>query len=111
VTALARSRKPPMWRCVLPSAVSSHGISQLPAAVSAHGISQKKKKGKSDAPPTYLPFLGIFELFRSDFREKHYGVFGLLMQRNGRKRDKTKSMGKDERKKGFFSSTFSARSF
>jgi hypothetical protein len=28
------------------------------------------------------------------------------MQRNGQKRDKTKPMGKDDRKKGFFFSAF-----
>jgi hypothetical protein len=43
-------------------------------------------KTKSDVP-TYLPFLRFFEIFRSDFRKYFYGVFGLLMQRNGQKRD------------------------
>ena len=54
-----------------------------------------------------VPFLRFFAIFRSDFRKYFYGVFGLLMQRNGQKRDKKKSMGKDERKKVFFLSTFS----
>jgi hypothetical protein len=44
------------------------------------------KKKKSDVP-TYLPFLSLFEILRSDFRKYFYGVFGLLMQRNGRNRD------------------------
>jgi hypothetical protein len=61
----------------------------------------KKKKRR-----TYLPFLRFFAIFRSDFRKHFYGVFGLLMQRNGRKRDKTKSMGKDDRKKVFFLNFF-----
>jgi hypothetical protein len=54
----------------------------------------KKKNKKSDVP-TYLPFLRFFAIFRSDFRKYFYGAFGFLMQRNGQKRDKTKSMGKD----------------
>jgi hypothetical protein len=57
-----------------------------------------KKRKKNDVP-TYLPFLRFFEIFRSDFRKYFYGVFGLLMQRNGQKRYKTKSMGKDGRGK------------
>jgi hypothetical protein len=32
--------------------------------------------------------LRFFEIFRSDFRKYFYGVFGLLLQRNGQKRDK-----------------------
>jgi hypothetical protein len=43
-----------------------------------------------------------------DFRKYFDGVFGLLMHRNGQKRDK-KTMGKDEREKKI--STFSAKSF
>jgi hypothetical protein len=54
-----------------------------------------KKKKKATYLPTYL-FLRFFEIFRSDFRKYLYGVFGILMQRNGQKRDK-KSMGKDGR--------------
>jgi hypothetical protein len=74
----------------------------------------KKKKQKTGVP-TYLPFLRFFEIFRSDFRKYVFGVFGLLMQRNGQKRDKRKSMGKDDRipvsdrKKVFFSQLFSAK--
>jgi hypothetical protein len=71
---------------------------------------RSRKKKKSDVP-TYLPFLRFFEIFRSDFRKYFYGVFGLLMQRNGQKRDKKNSMGKDERKKVFFFSTFSGQKF
>ena len=69
-----------------------------------------KEEKKSDVP-TYLPFLRFFEIFRSDFRKYFYGVFGLLMQRNGQKRDKKKSMGKDERKKVFFSQLFRPKVF
>jgi hypothetical protein len=43
-----------------------------------------RRKKKSDVP-TYLPFLRLFEIFRSDFRKYFNGVFGLLMQRNGQK--------------------------
>jgi hypothetical protein len=57
-----------------------------------------KKRKKNDVP-TCLPFLRFFEIFRFDFRKYFYGVFGLLMLRNGQKRDKKKSMGKDGRKK------------
>jgi hypothetical protein len=64
-----------------------------------------KKKTKNDVP-TYLPFLRFFEIFRSDLRKYFYGVFGLLMQRNGQKRDKRNPMGKDERKKVFFLNFF-----
>jgi hypothetical protein len=70
----------------------------------------EEKKQKTGVP-TYLPFLRFFEIFRSDFRKYLYGVFGLLMQRNGQKRDKKKSMGKDDRKKVFFSQLFPAKSF
>jgi hypothetical protein len=66
---------------------------------------RRRKKIKSDVP-TYLPFLRFFAIFRSDFRKYFYGVFGLLMQRNGQKRDKKKSMGKDDRKKVFFCQLF-----
>jgi hypothetical protein len=45
------------------------------------------------------------------FYKHFYGVFGFLMQRNGQKRDKKKSTGKDERKKKKNLSTFSAKSF
>jgi hypothetical protein len=58
-----------------------------------------------------VPFLRFFAILRSDFRKYFYGIFGLLMQRNGQKRDKKKSMGKDDRKKVFFSQLFSAKSF
>jgi hypothetical protein len=40
-----------------------------------------------------------------------YGVFGLLMQRNGQKRYKKKSMGKDGRKKVLFSQLFRPKVF
>jgi hypothetical protein len=71
---------------------------------------RRRKKKKSDVP-TYLPFLRFFEIFRSNFRKYLNGVFGLLRQRNGQKRDKKKSMGKDERKKVFFSQLFRPKVF
>jgi hypothetical protein len=47
---------------------------------------QKKNQKKTTYLPTYL-FLRFCEIFRSDFRKYFYGVFGLLMQRNGQKRN------------------------
>jgi hypothetical protein len=70
----------------------------------------EKKKKKNDGPH-YRPFFGFFEIFRSDLRKYVYGVFRLLMQRNGQKRDKKKSMGKDERKKVFFPQLFRPKIF
>jgi hypothetical protein len=58
------------------------------------GVQEKKK---SDVP-TYL-FLRFFDVFRSDFRKHFYGVFGLLMQRNGQKRDQKKRWEKTTGKK------------
>jgi hypothetical protein len=69
-----------------------------------------KEKNKTDVP-TYLPFLRFFEIFKPDFRKYFYGVLGLLMQRNGQKRYKKKSMGKDGRKKVFFSQLFRPKVF
>jgi hypothetical protein len=59
-----------------------------------------KKNPKKTGVPTYLPFLRFFEIFRSDFRKYFNGVFGLLMQGNGQKRDKNNFDGK--RRKDFF---------
>jgi hypothetical protein len=106
--------------CELPGAELYVGLSLFapPAAAAprlALGdcrlLAQGAPKGgeKTTYLPTYL-FLRFFEIFRSDFRKYFYGDFGLLMQRNGQKRDK-KMMGKDNRKKVFFLSTFSAKSF
>jgi hypothetical protein len=67
---------------------------------------EEKKRGYL---PTYF-FLRFFEIFRFDFRKYFNGVFGLLMQRNGQKRDKKKSMGRRQ-EKSFFSQLFSAKSF
>jgi hypothetical protein len=65
-----------------------------------------KKKKKSDVP-TYLPSLSFFfEILRSDFRKYFYGVFGLLMQRNGQERCKNNRWEKTEGKKGFFLNFF-----
>jgi hypothetical protein len=51
--------------------------------VKGRSIKKNKKRGYL---PTYL-FLRFFEIFRSDFRKYFCGVFGLLMPRNGQKRD------------------------
>jgi hypothetical protein len=74
------------------------------------GAKEKKKATYQWYLPTYLPFLRFFEIFRSDFQKYLYGVFGLPMQRNGQKRYKKKSMGKDGRKKVFFSQLFRPKS-
>jgi hypothetical protein len=71
---------------------------------------QRKRRRKSDVP-TYLPFLRFFEIFGFDFRKYFNGVFGLIMQRNGQKRDKKQPMGKDERKKVFFPQLFRPKVF
>ena len=70
----------------------------------------KKKKKKRGYLPTYL-FLRFFEIFRSDFRKYFYGVFGLLMQRNGQKRDKKKIDGKRRKEKSFFFLNFFGQKF
>ena len=70
----------------------------------------EKKRKKSDVP-TYLPFLRFFELLRSDLRKYFYGVFGLLMQRNGQKRDKKKIDGKRRQENFFFSQLFRPKAF
>jgi hypothetical protein len=80
----------------------------LSAVSSASGKGRRRKKKNV---PTNLPFLRFFVVSRSGFEIYLYGVFGLLMQRNGQKRDKTKSMGKDERKKVFFSQLFRPKVF
>jgi hypothetical protein len=64
-----------------------------------------KKKKKPTYLPTYLLFFRFFEILRSGFRKYLYGVFGLLMQRNGQKRNK-RNDGKDDRKKVFFPQLF-----
>jgi hypothetical protein len=51
----------------------------------------KKKRKKIDVP-TYLPFLRFFEIY--GFRKYFYGVFGLIMQRNGQKNRWEKTEGK-----------------
>ena len=61
---------------------------QRPIPKHTAGQGAQKKKPKKTDVPTYLLFLRFFEIFRSDFRKYFYGVFGLLMQRNGQKRDK-----------------------
>jgi hypothetical protein len=71
----------------------------------------RRRKRKKNDVPTYLPFLRFFEIFRSDFRKYLYGVFGLLMQRNGQKRDKTKVDGKRRQEKSFFSQLFRPKVF
>jgi hypothetical protein len=66
--------------------------------------------GGATGAGTAVLFLRFFEIFRSDFRKYLYGVFGLLMLRNGQKRDK-KSKKKDDRKKVFFSTFFGKKVF
>jgi hypothetical protein len=75
----------------------------------AHFSRGAEEKKKSDVP-TYLPFLSFFEIFRPDLRKYFYGVFGLLMQRNGQKRDKKNRW---EKTKGnlFFSLNFFGQKF
>jgi hypothetical protein len=85
-----------------PSPRAVPAATQSPTTSFTKGRPRRKKK---TGVPTYLPFLRFFEIFRSDFRKCFYGVFGLLMQRNGQKGDKTKSMGKDDRI-SFFSLNF-----
>jgi hypothetical protein len=84
---------------------------QRPAAVSINPLPRGAEEGKKSDVPTYLPT--FFEIFRSDFRKYFNGVFGLLMQRNGQKRDKIFSIFalKDERKKVCFFAAFSVKSF
>jgi hypothetical protein len=65
-----------------------------------HELDKGRRRKKKKKRRTYLP----------TFFEIVLGIFGLLMQRNGQKLDKKKSMGNDDRKKVFFS-TFSAKSF
>jgi hypothetical protein len=72
------------------------------------GVQEKKKK---PGVPTYLLFLRFFEIFRSDFFEIFMVFLGSSCRETAKKRDKKNSMGKDERKKVFFFSTFSAKSF
>jgi hypothetical protein len=83
----------------------AHGTHQY---CESRGVQEKKRK---TGVPTYYLFLRFFEIFRSGFRKYFYGVFGLLMQRNGQKRDKKKFDGKRRKEKSFFFSTFSAKSF
>jgi hypothetical protein len=45
--------------------------------------------------------LRFFEIFRSGFGKYLYGVFELVMQRNGQKRDLEKSKEKNDREKVF----------
>jgi hypothetical protein len=78
----------------------------MPPPSTIQGTEEKKPKNGG----TYLPtFLRFFEIFRSDFRKYFCGVFGLLMQRNGQKRDKKNRW---EKTTGFFfPQLFSAKSF
>jgi hypothetical protein len=75
------------------------------------GAPKKKEEEKKSDVPTYLPFFEVFEIFRSDFRKYVCSVFGLLVQRNGQKRDKTKTDGKRRQEKRVFFSNFSAKGF
>jgi hypothetical protein len=53
--------------------------------MAVEGLSQGAPPKNKNVPTFFLRF---FEIFRSDFRKYVYGAFGLLMQRNGKKRDK-----------------------
>jgi hypothetical protein len=70
----------------------------------------KKKKQKRGYLPTYL-FLRFFEIFRSDLENIFMVFLGSSCRETAKNAIKKMSMGKDERKKVFFFSTFSAKSF
>jgi hypothetical protein len=70
----------------------------------------KEKEKKATYLPTCL-FLRFFEILRSDFRKHFYGVFRLLMQRNGQKRDKKNRWEKTKGKKFVFSQLFRPKVF
>jgi hypothetical protein len=90
--------------------VAGEGSDHRPLAADSRGAEEKKRKKRRTCHGTYLPFLRFFEIFRSEFRKYFYGVFGLLMQRNGQKRDK-KIDGKRRKEKSFFSQLFRPKVF
>jgi hypothetical protein len=55
--------------------------------------------------------LRFVEIFRSDFRKYFCGVFGLLMQRNGQKRDIKNRRGTTTGKKPFSPQLFWPEAF
>jgi hypothetical protein len=89
-----------------PAQAINYKSDRTPNCVPCKGRRRKKRKKRR----TYLPPLRFFEVFGSDFRKYFCGVFGLLMQRNGQKRDKKNRWEKTKGKRFFFS-TFSAKSF
>jgi hypothetical protein len=70
---------------------------------------RRKKRGGNEAGATVI-VLRFFGIFRSVFRKYFCGVFGLLVQRNGQKRDK-KFEGKRRQEKSFFSQLFWPKGF
>jgi hypothetical protein len=85
-----------------------------PAAKGRRRKKRKKKKATCTYRrfgPTYLPFLRFFEIFWSDFRNILMVFLGSSCRKNGQKRDKNKSMGKDERKKKCFFLNFFGQKF
>jgi hypothetical protein len=60
--------------------------------------SRRKKRKKATYPGTHLPtsylFFEICEVFRCGLGKHFGGVFELVMQKNGQKRDKKKMEGK-----------------
>jgi hypothetical protein len=69
-----------------------------------------KKKCEAGTTVLVFRFLG-FSGFRSGFRKYFNGVFGLLMHRNGQKRDKKNRREKNDRKKVFFPQLFRPKVF
>jgi hypothetical protein len=92
-------RRLPPHNCAAAHRNKKHEPGHLPCI---QGAPKPKKKNKKTGVPTYLPFLRFFEIFRSDFRKYFNGVFGLLVQRNGQKRDKNNFDGKRRKEKSFF---------
>jgi hypothetical protein len=83
----------------------------MPCALLKAQGALKKKKEKTGVP-TYLPFFLRFLRFSGLILENIFMVFlGSSCRETAKNAIKKNSMGKDERKKVFFSSTFSAKSF
>jgi hypothetical protein len=65
-----------------------HKMYNAQSDAARHQGAPKKEEKKTTYLPAYMIlFLRFFESSRSDFRKHFYGVFGLIMQRNGQKRD------------------------
>jgi hypothetical protein len=72
---------------------------------------RRRKNNKKTDVPTYLPFLRFFEIFRSGLESICMVFMGSLCRETAKKRDKKKSMGKDESKKGGFFLNFFGQKF